>query len=100
MLDLIFVSGYPYSMTNRAEAHHLTVAAKLTENDADLTTLAAKPSERDALAYAAALHRTARLVDDGLRAHVAIARDEGATWQQIGDALGMTKQAAHERFRR
>lgn len=30
---------------------------------------------------------------------VAIAREAGASWSQIGDALGITKQAAHERFR-
>ena len=28
------------------------------------------------------------------------ARKVGATWQQIGDALGTTRQAAHERFAR
>ena len=28
------------------------------------------------------------------------AREEGATWDQIGDALGMTRQAAWEWFRR
>jgi hypothetical protein len=30
---------------------------------------------------------------------VAIARQAGASWSQIGEALGITKQAAHERFR-
>jgi hypothetical protein len=30
---------------------------------------------------------------------VAIARQAGASWSQIGAALGITKQAAHERFR-
>lgn len=27
------------------------------------------------------------------------ARAEGRTWAEIGDALGITRQAAHERFR-
>jgi len=29
---------------------------------------------------------------------VAEARAAGASWQQIGEALGMTKQSAHKRF--
>lgn len=29
---------------------------------------------------------------------VEAARAEGKTWEQIGEALGMTKQAAHSRF--
>lgn len=31
---------------------------------------------------------------------VAIARESGAMWNEIGDALGISKQAAHERYRR
>ena len=32
------------------------------------------------------------------RAMVQLARDEDATWQEIAAALGVTRQAAHERF--
>lgn len=32
------------------------------------------------------------------RAIVAEARAEGRTWEEIGDALGTSRQAAHERF--
>ena len=32
------------------------------------------------------------------RAIVAEARAEGRTWDEIGDALGVSRQAAHERF--
>lgn len=32
------------------------------------------------------------------RANVNIARANGVTWEQIGVALGMTKQAAQQRF--
>lgn len=35
---------------------------------------------------------------DRLRPLVAEARHRGASWQQVGDALGMTRQAAHERY--
>jgi hypothetical protein len=34
------------------------------------------------------------------RTHVALARDkESATWEQVGEAFGTTRQSAHERFR-
>ncbi|MFC5930946.1 hypothetical protein D6T64_12190 [Cryobacterium melibiosiphilum] len=32
------------------------------------------------------------------RAIISQARAEGRTWQEIGDALGVTRQSAHERF--
>lgn len=37
---------------------------------------------------------------DRVRTLVAKARRQGRTWQQIGDALGVTEQAAHKRYRR
>lgn len=43
-----------------------------------------------------ALHRLDGDRDSMIRA----ARRSGATWAQIGEALGTTKQAAWERFRR
>ncbi|MEV6558856.1 helix-turn-helix domain-containing protein [Nocardia sp. NPDC051756] len=39
-----------------------------------------------------ALHRLAEQVE---RAAVAHARTQGWTWEQIGDALGVTRQSAH-----
>lgn len=44
--------------------------------------------------------KAARLAaaEKDLRASVQRARDEGATWQEIGDALGITRQAAQQRF--
>ncbi|MDA8270217.1 MAG: ClpX C4-type zinc finger protein [Actinomycetota bacterium] len=39
-------------------------------------------------------------VDHSLAAWVTKARSLGATWAQIGDALGMTRQSAWERFSR
>jgi uncharacterized NAD(P)/FAD-binding protein YdhS len=42
---------------------------------------------------------TARWAETQLRRDVSEARQRGLTWQQVGDALGITKQAAHERFR-
>jgi hypothetical protein len=39
-----------------------------------------------------ALHRLAEQVE---AAAVALAREQGWTWEQIGDALGVTRQSAH-----
>lgn len=36
--------------------------------------------------------------DAARRAIVADAREAGETWQSIADALGISRQAAHERF--
>lgn len=48
---------------------------------------------RTALTDAAALR-------DAAGAHVANARRLGASWADVGLALGVTRQSAHERFRR
>ena len=42
-----------------------------------------------------ALHRIAERVE----AHqVAVARGQGWSWQQIGDALGITRQSVHAKY--
>lgn len=44
--------------------------------------------------------RLAAAADRLAHQHVALARNqEGATWEQVGEAFGTTKQSAHERFR-
>jgi len=42
-----------------------------------------------------ALHRLAERVE---AAQVALARDLGWSWQQIGDALGVTRQSVHAKY--
>ncbi len=37
-------------------------------------------------------------VDRAVRRHVAALRERGVTWARIGEALGMTRQSAWERF--
>jgi hypothetical protein len=37
-------------------------------------------------------------VDDYLRELVRLARTDGATWAEIGEAIGVTTQAAHQRY--
>ena len=39
-----------------------------------------------------------RLADDVEATHVAEARRRGWSWEQVGDALGISKQAAHKKF--
>jgi hypothetical protein len=42
-----------------------------------------------------ALHRLAERVEAN---HVAAARELGWSWQQIGDALGVTRQSVHTKY--
>ena len=41
-----------------------------------------------------------RLADRLEATHVAVARRQGWAWQQIGDALGVSRQAVHKKYRR
>ena len=42
-----------------------------------------------------ALHRLAERVEAD---HVRSAREKGWSWQQIGDALGVTRQSVHTKY--
>jgi hypothetical protein len=42
-----------------------------------------------------ALHRLAERVEAN---HVRSAREKGWSWQQIGDALGVTRQSVHTKY--
>jgi hypothetical protein len=54
--------------------------------------------ELDPLLIAVALSAAAYQVETKLTEVVRFCRSEGKTWTQIGEALGMSKQAAWERF--
>ena len=41
-----------------------------------------------------------RLAEDGVAEHVCVLRARGVTWERIGAGLGMSRQAAWERFSR
>lgn len=45
-----------------------------------------------------ALRVIAETAERALRQAVPLARQEGASWEDIGRALGTTRQSAHERF--
>lgn len=42
-----------------------------------------------------ALHRLAERAE---RIHVKLARDQGWSWEQIGDALGVSRQSVHAKY--
>ena len=64
---------------------------------AEITTALAAGDPSQGLRAALALHRMAERVE----AHeVARARKAGWSWQQIGDALGITRQSVHAKYGR
>jgi hypothetical protein len=60
------------------------IASAITSNDPSL-----------GLRASLALHRLAERVEAN---HVAAAREKGWSWQQIGDALGVTRQSVHTKY--
>ncbi len=77
------------------------LAAAAAETEAMLDNLdvdQAQPEDiSDLRAIAAALDSVAQ-GETGLAAAVAQARGNGRSWARIGTALGISKQAAHDRF--
>jgi hypothetical protein len=66
----------------------------------DVEDLASRLRAGDAatgLRAVAALHRLAEQVE---AASVQLAREQGWTWEQIGDALGMSRQSVHAKYGR
>jgi hypothetical protein len=64
----------------------------------DIERLSADVSSDDpetGLRASQALHRLAERVEAN---HVAAARAKGWSWQQIGDALGVTRQSVHAKY--
>lgn len=58
----------------------------------------AEATLEDVLPNLAPVASAATQVEESLTAWVSKARSLGATWAQIGDALGITRQSAWERF--
>jgi hypothetical protein len=56
-------------------------------------------TNEELLASLAPSEATLSAVRDDLRAKVAILRERGVSWAAIGEALGISRQAAWERFR-
>ncbi len=60
-----------------------------------ITTAIASGEPSIGLRAALALHRLAERVEAD---QVAAARRQGWSWQQIGDALGITRQSVHAKY--
>jgi ClpX C4-type zinc finger len=54
--------------------------------------------EDELLASLVRIQAVVSQVDAAVRDHVAILRERGISWTRIGEALGVSKQAAWERF--
>jgi ATP-dependent protease Clp ATPase subunit len=55
-------------------------------------------TDRALLAEMVRAHAAHQNVDRAVAQHVAALRDRGVSWARIGEALGMTRQSAWERF--
>jgi hypothetical protein len=84
-----FLTTYAASVSDRTLERELRGLAR---------ALAGPESSR--LERAAALLRIAQVADRLARAEVAAARElDAASWTDVGDALGVSRQTAHERYR-
>jgi len=64
-------------------------------NPAEIASAIASNDPALGLRASLALHRLAERVEAD---HVASARRHGWSWQQIGDALGVTRQSVHAKY--
>ena len=65
--------------------------------DSDLTASLGSDDPAVGLRAVGALHRLAEQVE---ATNVKLARDHGWSWEQIGDALGISRQSAHAKYGR
>jgi hypothetical protein len=64
-------------------------------NEEDIASAIRSDDPSVGLRAALALRRLAERVE---AQHVASAREKGWSWQQIGDALGVTRQSVHTKY--
>lgn len=64
-----------------------------------VSSLVAAGSDRSHLERARIAARIADEAERISRTEVMAAREDGATWAEVGEAFGVTRQGAHERFR-
>jgi predicted transcriptional regulator len=65
------------------------------EDAKDLAIQVASDDPEAGLRAVAALRRLLERIE---RIHVANARERGASWQEIADELGVSKQAVHKKY--
>jgi hypothetical protein len=74
----------------------------LTDGQLEEVVLAAIDALADSVGRGerlAGLGRLSRILDDRIGREVALNREEGASWATVATSLGVTKQAAHQRYR-
>jgi hypothetical protein len=74
----------------------VSVQTDIVDND-QLSAAIASDDPSIGLRAVLALRRLAEQVEAN---QVALARRQGWSWQQIGDALGITRQSVHAKYRR
>lgn len=83
-------------LTARARAEAEVAAQRL----ASVVTMALGDGSQQRLRVAVAARALADAADRLARVEVLAARElDGATWEQVGEAFGVSRQSAHERFR-
>jgi hypothetical protein len=87
-------------VTNRGAEEPTELAAGLLDAARGFVAELPPTGHRSPLAAVAAAKELARSVDAALRDTVDAARAAGHTWQEIGEILGTTRQAAFQRFGR
>ncbi len=88
--DLLETTRRQFGLTKVCCQSRLTVM-----NAEDIASAIASNDPSLGLRAALALHRLAERVEAD---HVARARQQGWAWQQIGDALGVTRQSVHAKY--
>jgi len=94
------------SSTSTSNEVVINMANKVTnEQDLDVWLDSIEPDPADArdathIRRIIAANEALHAADDELRAAVASARAAGDTWDAIGVALGTSRQAAYQRFRK
>lgn len=92
---------FPYGAWERQHIAPLlgtTVPDDLTDAIATVRRLLAGLTTSRPLAAAAAAAEVEKLGSAALQRAVTAARDSGGSWEDIGQALGTSRQAAHQRF--
>ena len=90
------VAGRPETTRCQFGLTDVRCQSRLTAMNAeDIASAIASNDPSLGLRAALALHRLAERVEAN---HVATARKKGWSWQQIGDALGVTRQSVHTKY--
>jgi hypothetical protein len=89
-IDRSAAAGRQFGLTNVCCQFRLTAM-----NAEDIAPAIASNDPSLGLRASLALHRLAERVE---ASHVAAAREKGWSWQQIGDALGVTRQSVHTKY--